>query len=244
MKSEFLTQQTEKKKFSAWDIINLLIFAAVLSFFVIDMIFVISGFIKGNPAYDVMALVQRIGMTVLCFLPAFLKYVFKINFPKIVTICFYIFLFLSVWLGTFRELYSKTTYYDDFVHFLSGVLIALFALFILQLYAKNKKDPVDKWFVFVFVVVFAIAIGTFWEIFEFLMDLAFDANMQKYITENGIIRIGRDALFDTMLDTIDNTLGAILVGITSVLILRKNPKFLSNFKITKEKRQKIAEIEE
>lgn len=59
-----------------------------------------------------------------------------------------------------------------------------------------------------FSFCFALALGAFWEIFEFVIDGLFGFSMQK----NGLI--------DTMWDLIVDTLGALIAAVSGYLYIR------------------------
>ena len=58
---------------------------------------------------------------------------------------------------------------------------------------------------------FAVTCGTAWEIYEFLADGILGTNMQKFITADGVVLIGREALSDTMEDIIVDVVSALAI---------------------------------
>ena len=73
-------------------------------------------------------------------------------------------------------------------------------------------------FVALFSLAFSVAIGAFWEIFEFTMDSTFGLNMQK------------TGLVDTMWDLIGDTAGASAVAAMGYAYLKgKKRSFLESW---------------
>ncbi|MGM0404451.1 MAG: hypothetical protein ACQEQN_12110 [Thermodesulfobacteriota bacterium] len=65
----------------------------------------------------------------------------------------------------------------------------------------------------------AVAIGTFWEIFEFFMDQLFGFNMQKPMMGDP------SGLTDTMWDMIVNAIGAFIISFTGLWYLKCKQSF-------------------
>jgi hypothetical protein len=100
------------------------------------------------------------------------------------------------------------------LHALSGILLGLMGFtFLLMLYQgeKIKTNPLTITF---FSFCFALALGTIWEIFEFLMDLTFKLNMQK------------SGLNDTMSDLILDGIGALIISFLGYLYLKNKENFI------------------
>ena len=85
-----------------------------------------------------------------------------------------------------------------------------------------------------FMILFAIGVGALWEIVEFVGDSWFNVGYQRYITYEGIILIGREAIMDTMIDLCMNLLGAISGVLFVYIVLQLNGRFLKTFNIKKE----------
>lgn len=112
-----------------------------------------------------------------------------------------IFVFLSQILGRVFEFYTKFSFWDIFLHTLAGILFYYLGKeMILQLHHQSLK----KGILFFFCFCFSLAIGSLWEIFEFLFDQAFHMNMQE--TRE---LVGVDAIVDTMSDLMVLTIGTI-----------------------------------
>jgi len=68
-------------------------------------------------------------------------------------------------------------------------------------------------FVALFSFVFAIAIGSMWEIFEYSMDSFFDLNMQK------------SGLVDTMWDLIVDAVGALFIAVLGYWYMKRGSEY-------------------
>ncbi len=190
-------------------------------------------------------LIMHISVIIIIFLPLLAKKIFKIQIPYFATSLFYFFLFLTSYLGTFRNLYQVIPYWDNIVHFVSGILLGFLAMFFLNfVYKKQQKS--NAFFVFIFVFSFAIAIGTIWEIYEFTCDSLFGLNLQRYLNPQGVAYVGHDAVVDTMIDIIMSCCGALLIGIVCSIWSHFDKNFISYFTIkkTKKKKEDISQIEE
>lgn len=246
-KESFLEKKEQQRKFDAFNVINLMLFVGVVVMFIISLGFCVRDMVIATNKNDfVVPLLQRILAIIVAFIPLFLKKVFKISFPKFATSVYYLFLFLSMYLGTFIGLYTKTEVWDIIVHFLSGVVFGFFAMFFINTILNTKKENVNPLFVFIFVFCFALAIGACWEIYEFTFDSLLGLNMQGYAAQGGLNYIGQKALLDTMLDIVFDFLGAIVSAMFCAVCAYKYKNFVSKFQITKIKKEQenISQIEE
>ena len=89
------------------------------------------------------------------------------------------------------------------LHTTSGFLTGILGFLLVYVLNEKKEIELDMkpGFVALFAFVFAIAIGTFWELFEFGMDSFFGTNMQQ------------GGLTDTMQDLIVNSIGALIISV-------------------------------
>jgi len=109
--------------------------------------------------------------------------------------------FLGGFLGFLLHLYKVTTWYDTFIHFISGIYSSLVAIYILnKLKLYNKKNIL---FNILFIILFVLSISALWEVIEFILDKVFNSDMQRKST----------GVNDTMKDIICALLGNILFDI-------------------------------
>jgi hypothetical protein len=184
------------------------------------ILLVLSGlYLIQNPLWDVqnwyvIAFSNSIIVLLVIQLPMLLKWRFHIEFSKLMTATFYIFVCLTLIVGEAIGVYRIATFYDSFVHFLGGFVLALTGYYIFFSLSKDTNKPL----LILFILGFQALFGTIWEIFEYGLDFFIGSNTQSYFDDiTQTLFIGQAALKDTMLDFIFNTLGAIVF----ILILPK-----------------------
>lgn len=173
-------------------VINSLLFAFFICFVVYTLI---SG-------YDMMKLSKI--LTVFCIIPLIMvPYILDrlkvYHMDEVLIFFYYLFILLSLVIGSILMLYYKIWWFDLFTHFISGIFTSVVAFIILQ---KNKLIGSNrKWFGFFFIIIFTVFIASGWEYFEFFCDKVFDGDAQWVLTS------GVD---DTMTDMLIATLAGIL----------------------------------
>ncbi|WP_088014841.1 hypothetical protein [Gottfriedia acidiceleris] len=133
--------------------------------------------------------------------PLVLDKLFKIRFTLPFIISYFAFLLGSLCLGSMLRFYHLG-WWDSFLHFLSGALVAFLAIDLMEkLTTTQARSEMSTGFIFLFVFCFGVFCGAIWEIWEFSMDQFFGTN-----TQGG-------GNFDTMTDLIADTIGAFLIAI-------------------------------
>lgn len=140
---------------------------------------------------------------------------FIIKLPPLLTFSYLIMIFMGIFLGFQVHLYKKTDYFDSLVHLISGMILAIPALWILI-----KYQIIDKKFTFnvVFILCFSMAIALSWEIVEYIIDNLVGSDMQ---------RIGT-GVNDTMMDVILGTSGTLLFVIFYTIETKLKKKLFIN----------------
>lgn len=158
-----------------------------------------------------------LGAFLAIWVPYIINELCKVNLNTIVVLCYQIFLFLSIVVGSIWKLYSIFEFYDIIMHFVSGVLIVIIAYSVIS----NSKNISANLF-WTMLICFSIAMmcGAVWEIWEFSCDGILGYNAQHTLGMSG-----RDAIMDTMIDIICDFVGAIVacVGI-AIVKCRMNKK--------------------
>lgn len=149
------------------------------------------------------------------FLPKILRKLLKIEIPDSVEFVFLLFIFFAEVLGSVLHFYHLISWFDSFVHYVSGILTALLGLMLL-VYLK-RYDSKDICFNLMFMISITLSVAALWEIFEFTNDSVFGYNAQRVI-ETGVT--------DTMKDIICALLGCILVVISYIYEERNSKKLL------------------
>lgn len=161
------------------------------------------------------AIIAFVGL-LLMLVPFIFKRNYNIFIPIEIEMIYLCFIFLSIILGEIGDYYYKFWWWDLMLHTLSGILLGLTGFFILFMLISTKKLRSATSISMFFVFCFAVTLGVFWEIFEFLMDTIFGLNMQK------------SGLLDTMSDLIADSFGAMISSVFGYLYL----KFKKNNKIS------------
>lgn len=178
----------------------------VLIMVVMDIYYIISNLINSNFS----RLATFLALFPVLLVPTIIEKILKKKFSEEFKLSYIIFIFLAEFLGSIVNLYSEIYWFDDLTHLLSGVISALIAQLIYQYNIRKDKSNFIK-ITYIFGFVFLIA-GV-WEIFEYGMDCFTSSNLQHAI-ETGVC--------DTMNDTIDALLGALLYIIYRFGISKKD----------------------
>ena len=231
-------EQNNNKKISKSLMAEYIVFGITLACFVFAVIYYIIA-PSGKDGFT-LAILQRLGMIVLLFVPMIVERIFKIKFPAFFNISLYVFFIFAVFIGTFMDIYSVFRHWDTILHGFSAVLFGLLSMCLVCTWFKNRED-ISPVFLLIFAFCFSLAIEAVWEIYEYTVDaIIVGYNAQRYI-ENGVELVGRAALYDTMKDIILGTIGALIAGIVCAICQKKNKNFLKAFEIKKINRKKSVE---
>lgn len=171
-------------------------------------------YIKVRSDYVLMLLQCLLGLFVMT-LPSIINKRFSIQIPSIVEVLYYIFLYCAIYLGEVRSFYYLIPFWDTILHAFSGAMLGAlgFSLVSMLNHEVSHYVRLSPFFIALFAFSFALAFGSLWEIYEFSMDVIFKTNMQKYITYEGVVLVGNEALLDTMKDIIVDSISALSVSI-------------------------------
>lgn len=170
----------------------------------------------------ILMLIQCAGGLIVMFLPNVVHRRWSITVPTAMQIAYFVFLYAAIYLGEVRSFYYRFTYWDNILHFLSGLTLGALGFFLVQLLndAENHHVTLSPKAVAFFSFCFGVASGAIWEIYEFTIDGIFGTNMQKFATDTGELLVGRHALGDTMVDLILDAVAALIVSIIGYIGLR------------------------
>ena len=100
-----------------------------------------------------------LGAFLAIWVPNLINKLFKVNINFVVALCYQIFLFLSIVIGSVWKLYNVFDFYDIIMHFTSGVLIVIIAYSVIS----NSKNISANLF-WTVLVCFSIAMmgGAVW----------------------------------------------------------------------------------
>ncbi|MCL1916902.1 MAG: hypothetical protein FWG14_01095 [Peptococcaceae bacterium] len=179
-------------------------------------------------------LMQSIFGIIAMLLPGFLRRKVNLNIPTIMMIAYAGFLYCAIYLGEVRNFYYNVPHWDTILHTFSGVALGALGFSIVSLLNKSESVAfsLSPIFVAIFAFCFALALGTLWEMYEFIVDSILNTNMQKYALESGEPLIGQEALADTMKDLIVDAIGAFIISVIGYISLKHNKGWLDHVKVS------------
>jgi len=149
------------------------------------------------------AMVETFIILVITFLPMILGTHLNLKIPYEFESLAIVFICMSPFFGEVLDFYNRYWWWDVMLHTQSGFLLGITGFLLVYVLNENENINLDlsPGFIAFFACMFATAIGTIWEIFEYIMDQTFGLNMQK------------SGLQDTMWDLIVDFFGALLISI-------------------------------
>ena len=145
-------------------------------------------------------------LTVLCIfpvimLPYLLDKIKVYKMDEVLIFFYYLFILLSLVMGSILKFYYKIWWFDLFTHFISGIVTSIVAFILLE---KNKLiNKKYKWFAFLFIVVFTVSVAACWEYFEFFCDKLLGGDSQ-WVFATGVDDIMTDMLIATLAGVISS----------------------------------------
>ncbi|MFA5700799.1 MAG: hypothetical protein WC913_05930 [Desulfuromonas sp.] len=153
--------------------------------------------------------------------PLIFRHRLAVEIPAEFHIAAVVFIFASLYLGEVQSFYQRFWWWDMVLHASAGLLMGIVGFLLVYLLNESKRVELHMTpvFISVFAGLFAVTIGTFWEIFEFSMDQLFSTNMQKPMLGDP------SGLTDTMWDMIVNALGALIISSMGWWYLKRKQLF-------------------
>lgn len=156
---------------------------------------------------------------------------FIIEVPPLSQTTLNLIIFIGIVIGSYFGMFDKISWFDDFMHCMSGFVCAVFG-YDFAVIIQRKKGQCAATLAALFSIMFALSIAVGWEFYEFLMDTLHGTNLQlakegvetamfdlaKYNNEYGYV-----GLVDTMTDMMMNATGG-LVGMIFMIVLRNRKK--------------------
>ena len=164
--------------------------------------------------YVLMFIQCLLGLVVLSLPSAFARK-WKFSVPNFIYIMYYLFLYCAIFLGEVLNFYYVVPHWDTILHFFSGAMLGALGFILVSWLNESEKVRVSlsPAFVAIFAFCFALSCGAVWEIYEFTFDGLLGLKMQKFITAEGVVLAGHNALRDTMKDLIVDALAALLIAV-------------------------------
>lgn len=153
------------------------------------------------------------------FLPDITCNLFKFYISTSIDFLIQSFIFLALFLGRMFNYYSLISWWDLFLHLISGVILGFLALTLLKtLVGKDNFNILSPLFVAIFIFLFTVATAALWEFWEFAGDQLFGFDSQLF------------SLVDTMTDMLIGSFSGLIVSMMSFLHIKNGIfKFLSGF---------------
>lgn len=148
---------------------------------------------------------------VFSIVPSIIEHNKDVHLPFELNLLITLALFFHTFLGEWLMFYERVWLWDKFLHFYATVVISIVAFMLVYTLHFTRKLRLTLPFIGFFTVIFALAIGVMWEIFEFFVDTLLNGNMQK-------------GLADTMWDMIYDLFGGLIVAVAGMFYVRySNP---------------------
>jgi hypothetical protein len=159
---------------------------------------------------------------VLTLVPMMLNRWFRVDVPPEFQLAAALFVFCGIFLGMGLGFYARFHWWDTALHTTSGCLLGIvgfIAAFLIN-GTDHRPEGMRVSLIAVFGFMFAVTLGVFWEIYEFVVDnLIPGRNMQA--VETGTT--------DTMVDLIVNITGAAIVAVLGYVYFRsRRDSFIVN----------------
>lgn len=147
--------------------------------------------------------------------PYFLDRVFHYQVTQGLQFVYYLFIFISLALGSVLNFYHMISWFDLFAHFLTGIVASFVSCIFLKKYKILKRE--NTLFVILFMILFSVSISAFWEFFEFFSDKLFGGDTQ-YVASTGVS--------DTMEDMLIAFFGSLLFSMWYYIKSMRDRKFI------------------
>ena len=147
--------------------------------------------------------------------PYLLDRIFHYKMKEGLQFVFYLFILVSLALGSILGLYHKIAWFDLLAHFLTGVISSLVSCIFLEKQELLRKEKAG--FACLFMILFALGVSSCWEFFEFFSDKIFHGDAQ-YVKLTGVS--------DTMEDMLIALFGSILFSGYCYIKMKKDQYFI------------------
>lgn len=176
----------------------------------------------------VLMLLSCLGGLIIMMIPRFIEKKKKIDIPDVIEIIYFLFLYCAIYLGEVRNFYYLIPFWDVILHAFSGMMLGALGFILVRFLNDSSFTPIQlsPFFVSFFAFCFAVTSGVLWEVYEFTVDGLFSTNMQKFITSDNTVLVGREALMDTMSDLIVDSVSTLIICGIGYLQLYRWKKYL------------------
>ena len=148
-------------------------------------------------------------LTIFLFLLClFIERILRVRFPFLLRFFIFSFIFLAEIFGEVFNFYSTVSFWDNFLHFLSGIITSCFGFSLVYVFLERCVKVKNLFLIsFLFIFCFSISIGVFWEFTEFGFDRYFGFDMQKdtYVKGFNTMSLDNDDVVVSRIRGIDRT---------------------------------------
>ena len=226
--------------------IRFLLFSSLVLNIIVSILILFGNNFDFNVLFDDEAILRyelfllALATLVLTYLPSYAKKHKIIDLPDIIEAVIVLFIFAGIYLSANLDLYYKYFWWDDVLHTLAGVIIAVVGFLLIYKLNYKYRASLSPFMVAIFTFSFALSMGVLWEILEFMSDVFFVTAHQKWDLPDSTILMGKpyqgSGLRDTMSDLILTAIGAFVISIFSYFVfkhgdkklIKKIDKYLSN----------------
>lgn len=145
--------------------------------------------------------------------PLLIKKLFKYDVSEELKLIYYLFIIVSLVLGSILGLYYKISWFDLLAHFLSGAFVSFASLILIKHKRLLKKE--NTGFIILFMLSASLMVASCWEFFEFFSDKILGGDVQ-WVAKTGVD--------DTMTDMLIAFLGSIIYSIHFLIQVKLNDK--------------------
>lgn len=143
----------------------------------------------------------------LSLLPSIVEKSYRVTLPFELDLLITMMIFLHTFFGEWLKFYDRIWLWDKILHIYGTGVIAILAFMIVYTLHYIKKIRLTLPLVGLFTIIFAMAVGGFWEIGEFAFDKIFNKD-----TQNG--------LDNTMWDLINDLIGGTFIAAMGIVYIK------------------------
>lgn len=190
--------------------------------FLFTIIFALFIFIILNIDFNISSIYKYIILFIIICIPFFIEYKFKI--PLLIELLFTIDV-IFIYLGGNCSYYDKISFWDNIIHFISGFILVIVFFSCLRIKFNSSRY-------LILISIFSLSLSMLtlvsWEIFEYINDVLFNKNMLRYVSCDGEVLLGLDAVKDTLTDISFDMISSIFTTAIIYYLVKYNIK-LKNY---------------
>ena len=199
---------------------------------------ILGAFIDADDAdisRNIFVALQAVILILLSLGPSYAEKKFKIEIPDFMESIFLVFIIASLFLGEVAEFFVRIVWWDDMLHTISGLLVAIVGFSIINSAVKNpnKKIVINPFVIAIFVFCFSMTVEIIWELIEYTID-TFSSSSNMLRTVDSVTLVPFEGLFaikDTMHDIILNVIAALTISIIGYFDSKNNFSFFKKWLI-------------